>query len=431
MQQRVLGDLAAIRWRRRSQQPAKTIQIRCRVRRANGNASGRAPRPSWRWIVALTGLMFTVPMPVALADTAETMHVPFPAWIDPLLILWFTLTGLTVFYLAWDLFTRTPAMKVMKWGWLLVALYTGPVAFIVYWLSCREPVSGTHEKFVAPQWKQTVGSTIHCMAGDATGVIVAAAVTSLLHTPMWLDSIVEYIAGFVFGLFIFQALFMKDMLGGSYIGAVRATVLPEWLSMNGVMAGMIPTMVILMSHDMDAMDPGSMRFWGIMSLATLVGAIPSYPINWWLVKKGLKHGMGTERALGRGGSPMPEMSAGAQEMEHAGPSPGMNAMDHRRMAHRMGEGNAGSSTPPFNGAGHGESGHGGSGQHNRHVPASSKVIVSILSLLVLAIGIVAAGVYGDFSMSAGRMAGQASGQHGRAGMGAHMSPDAAINSSHR
>jgi len=375
--------------------------------------------------------MFTVPMPAALADTAETMHVPFPAWIDLLLILWFTLTGLTVIYLAWDLFTRTPAMKVMKWGWLLVALYTGPVAFIVYWLSCREPVPGTHEKFVAPQWKQTVGSTIHCMAGDATGVIVAAALTSLLHTPMWLDAIVEYIAGFVFGLFIFQALFMKDMLGGSYVGAVRATVLPEWLSMNGVMAGMIPTMVILMYHDMEAMHPGSMRFWGIMSLATLVGAIPSYPINWWLVKKGLKHGMGTERALGRGGSPMPEMPASGQQMAHAESSPGENAVIHRQMAHRMSRAHAGSSTSSSNRTARGESGHGGSGEHNSHVPASSKVIVSILSLLVLGIGIVIAGVYGDFSMSAGRMAGQASGQHGAADMGDHMAPGAVMDSSHR
>ena len=28
---------------------------------------------------------------------------------------------------------------------------------------------------------------------------------------------------------------MTDMLGGSYLGAVRAALLPEWLSMNGVM----------------------------------------------------------------------------------------------------------------------------------------------------------------------------------------------------
>ena len=97
-------------------------------------------------------------------------------WIDTALWIWFALTAVSVAYVAWDLLTRTPEMKVMKWGWILVTLYTGIVGAVVYWFSCREPASGTHEKFIAPLWKQTVGSTIHCMAGDATGIIVAAAI---------------------------------------------------------------------------------------------------------------------------------------------------------------------------------------------------------------------------------------------------------------
>ncbi|MSP13180.1 MAG: DUF4396 domain-containing protein [Chloroflexi bacterium] len=192
-------------------------------------------------------------------------------------------------------------MKVMKLGWVLVMLYTGPVGLFVYLLSCREPLPGTHEQFVAPVWKQAVGSTIHCMAGDATGIIVAAAITMTLRLPMGLDSIVEYIAGFAFGLLIFQALFMRDMLGGSYIQAVRRTILPEWLSMNAVMSGMVPVMVILMTRDMSSMEATNPRFWGVMSLATMVGAALAYPVNYWLVAKGLKHGMGTDRALGKGG----------------------------------------------------------------------------------------------------------------------------------
>ncbi|MGI8811024.1 MAG: DUF4396 domain-containing protein, partial [Pyrinomonadaceae bacterium] len=222
--------------------------------------------------------------------------------IDIALWIWFALTALSVAFVAWDLITRTPEMKVMKWGWVLVTLYAGPVAFIVYWFSCREPAPFTHKKFIAPLWKQSVGSAIHCMAGDATGIIVAAAVTSFLGLPMGIDAIIEYAAGFAFGLLIFQALFMKDMLRGSYWNAIRISVLPEWLSMNAVMAGMIPVMIILMTRDTRAMEPTSVRFWGVMSLASLVGAALAYPINFWLVKNNLKHGMGTERALGRGGS---------------------------------------------------------------------------------------------------------------------------------
>ena len=245
-----------------------------------------------------------------------TMPSPVP-WLDPLLIVWFGLTALSVAYVAWDAFTRNPELKVMKWGWLLVTLYGGPVMAAAYVLSCQEPATERHEDFVRPLWKQAFGSSIHCMAGDATGVIVAAAITTALGLPMWQDVTAEYVFGFAFGLLIFQALFMRDMAGGSYWGALRMSFIPEWLSMNAVMAGMIPTMVVLMSRDMAAMHASSLRFWGVMSLATLVGFAVAYPINLWLVGVRLKHGMGTVRALGHGGhevgadrqsaTPMPDM----------------------------------------------------------------------------------------------------------------------------
>jgi len=154
---------------------------------------------------------------------------------------------------------------------------------------------------------------------------------------MGLDLVVEYAAGFSFGLLIFQALFMKDMLGGSYIHAVRKTWLAEWLSMNAVMSGMIPVMVILMSRHMNAMEPTSGRFWAVMSLATLVGAVLAFPINWWLVKHGRKHGMGTARALGRGGSnpnplvtlmPAARTSGGTNSSGRPEEQPSMSGMEH-------------------------------------------------------------------------------------------------------
>src|SRR5687768_16960774 len=105
---------------------------------------------------------------------------------------------------------RNPEPVVMKWGWLLVTLYMGPIAVGMYILSDKEPKPGTHEEFVRPLWKQGIGSTIHCVAGDATGIILAATVTAVLGFPMWVDIGVEYAAGFACGLFVFQALFMKD-----------------------------------------------------------------------------------------------------------------------------------------------------------------------------------------------------------------------------
>src|SRR6202521_4672517 len=155
---------------------------------------------------------------------------------DYVLIAWFVLAGLSTTYVAVDQFRNNPEPTVMRWGFILVTLYMGPIGLLLYVLADKEPRPGMHEEFTAPLWKQGVGSTIHCVAGDATGIILAAAITASLGLPMWLDLIVEYLAGFMFGLLIFQSLFMKDMMGGSYLQNVRRAFLPELISMNCMMA---------------------------------------------------------------------------------------------------------------------------------------------------------------------------------------------------
>ena len=106
--------------------------------------------------------------------------------------------------------------------------------------------------------------------------------------------------------------------------------------------GMIPVMVILMSRDMSAMEPSSVRFWGSMSLAFVVGTLMTYPVNWWLVKRGLKHGMGGEARA--------------------------------RLRHS--------------------------------VSAASKLTAVVLTLAMLAGGIIVAARYGDFSMRVGERIGR-------------------------
>ena len=221
--------------------------------------------------------------------------------LDIVLWIWFALTALCVAYVAYDQFKGGPkqkenslAMKTMRWGWVLVTFYTGPVGFIVYWLLHRAHAREMREQSEPSLWEQSVESTIHCVAGDATGILIALVMMSWLRLPMGAELIAEYVAGFAVGLFLFQAVCMKSTFDGSYRRAVRGTFLPETLSMNAVMAGMIPVMIILMSLDMSAMKPASVRFWGITSLAVIISTVTTFPVNWWLVKRGLKHGMGGE-----------------------------------------------------------------------------------------------------------------------------------------
>ena len=195
----------------------------------------------------------------------------------------------------------------MKWGFILVTLYISPLGWLIYFLADKEPRPGEHERFIEPLWKQGVGSTIHCVAGDATGIILAAVVTAPLGLPMWIDLIVEYAAGFAFGLFIFQSLLMKSMMGGSYWQNVLKSFMPEFISMNFMMAGMAPVMsVLMMGRDMRAMVPTELLFWGVMSLGVMAGFAVAYPANVWMVARRLKHGLMTDRKARRAPGEMPQ-----------------------------------------------------------------------------------------------------------------------------
>lgn len=242
---------------------------------------------------------------------------------DQIVFSWFALAALSTAYVAWDNFARrNPEMTVMKWGWVLITVYMGPLGLALYVLSDKEPRPGEHEAFVRPLWKQGIGSTVHCIAGDATGIVTAAAIVATLGLPMSVDLGVEYAAGFAFGLFIFQALFMKDMAGGSYLSAVRHSFVPEWLSMNMMAAGMFPVMTLLMmGRDMRAMEPTEPQFWFVMSLGVIVGFMAAYPVNVWLVAQGLKHGLMTMRSGGGGSGaavgPVPDRPTPLAQAHHA------------------------------------------------------------------------------------------------------------------
>ena len=249
---------------------------------------------------------------------------------DLVVYIWLAIALLSAGYVAVDQYRNNPEATIMKWGFVLVTLYMGPIGLLLYVMADKEPAPGTHEQFVKPLWKQGVGSTVHCVAGDATGIIVAAAATALLGFPMFVDIVVEYVAGFLFGLLIFQALFMRRIMGGTYRENVRRSFMPEFLSMNMMMGGMAPVMIFLMmGRDMRAMWPGEPLFWFVMSLGVIAGFFVTYPINVWLVARGMKHGLMTVRASSEGTSRMEHEGGKPHEASmSAGTMPGMP--DERR-----------------------------------------------------------------------------------------------------
>jgi hypothetical protein len=217
--------------------------------------------------------------------------------LSGVMLLWFLLTAAALIFVAVDI-RSTPESPVLKWGFILLTAYTGVVGAFLYVLGCREPLPGPHERYVSARWRQTLGSTMHCVAGDGVGILAGAVLAPLLGLTGLAEIALEYVLGFGFGWTIFQALFMRDMAGGSYRRALTETFIPELLSMNLLMAGMVPTVMTLKRHIAHAGDPTRPEFWFVMSMGLLVGFIIAYPMNWWLVANHLKHGMMTVRRAG-------------------------------------------------------------------------------------------------------------------------------------
>jgi len=170
---------------------------------------------------------------------------------------------------------------------------------------------------------------MHCVAGDGVGILAGALVAGLYELSRPQEIALEYILGFGFGWAIFQALFMRDMAGGSYVAALRQTFMSEFLSMNCLMAGMVPVAIAWRSRVPAAMDAGNPAFWFIMSIALLVGFMVAYPMNWWLVTRGLKHGMMTVRRS----ESHPDMTMAVAGEEHVGHAAMSDTSSHQHAHH--------------------------------------------------------------------------------------------------
>jgi Domain of unknown function (DUF4396) len=215
--------------------------------------------------------------------------------LDGVMLLWWILTVPSFLFVVIDIWSSTPESPVLKWAFVILTAFTGPLGAFFYVLGCREPIRGTHDEYIAARWRQVLGSTMHCVAGDGVGIVVGAAVGSVLALSFWPDFLLEYALGFGFGWAFFQAFAMRDMAGGSYLVSLKITFLPELLSMNLLMTGMVLTSSFAMMHVGGADDPTRPQFWFIMSMALIAGFVCAYPINWWLVANHMKHGMLTVR----------------------------------------------------------------------------------------------------------------------------------------
>jgi len=197
-------------------------------------------------------------------------------------------------------------MKVMEWVWPLTALFGGSLALLAYYrigrLGTHQAMQQARERNEPPPnlrkpFPQMVAvGTLHCGSGCTLGDIVAE--WFLFFVPLTLFGhgifaawVVDYIAAYLFGI-AFQYYSIKPMRDLPPRQALIAAIKADTLSLTAWQVGMYGWMAIvtfaIFGHELAKTDP---MFWFMMQIAMLAGFVTAYPVNWWLLRKGIKEKM--------------------------------------------------------------------------------------------------------------------------------------------
>jgi hypothetical protein len=208
-------------------------------------------------------------------------------------------------------------MWIMNVVWPVVALFGTVLTLWAYFrfgrLATHENAerargNASHNERITPFPVMVGKAAAHCGSGCCLGdicaewlafalpsVAIAFGWHSLFSEKMFAVWIVDYIFAFALGI-LFQYFTIQPMrklpVGAGIIQALKVDTLSlsAWqIGMYGFMA--LAQFVIFRSLIHTRLEVNSTEFWFMMQIAMLAGFVTSYPVNWWLLRAGIKEKM--------------------------------------------------------------------------------------------------------------------------------------------
>jgi len=222
-----------------------------------------------------------------------------PTWL-----IWLSIAALAVAlasaaYVLYDIVRcRRQMMTIMKWVWPITALYMGPIAI---WAYRTLGLAGQQHQedwgdSAEPSWRDVFKAGTHCGAGCTLGDIVGEwgifiMGVTLAGVALWPEYIADFLLAYILGI-VFQYFSIAPMRGlgvkDGLVAAVKADTLALTAFEVGLFGWMALTSFIFFDHHL---HPDSSVYWFMMQIGMVVGFATSFPMNWWLIKRGLKEKM--------------------------------------------------------------------------------------------------------------------------------------------
>ena len=202
------------------------------------------------------------------------------------LLAWVVLVGVSVAVLVQDLIRRNTGLaSLMKVVWSLTVLYSGPIGLAVYWWTGRKEIPEDTDGRRA--WRSTAHCYSGCGAGEIVGLSLAVGFLALGNLG---TAAVTFSFAYLFGFSLTLGPLLQE---GVALGtALKDAFLSETASITVMEIGAIGTDLLLAR----GAGFGEVRFWSALAVSLSVGFFLAYPVNLWLVKRGVKEGMMDPRA---------------------------------------------------------------------------------------------------------------------------------------
>jgi Domain of unknown function (DUF4396) len=241
-----------------------------------------------------------------------------PDWLHTLaivsLVLGFVCAGIIII----DEFRHPQHMWIMNVVWPVTALFGLAITLWGYFSYGRlatheaaeaarekgeDPPNKTHTPFPAMVGKGTAHCGAGCTLGDICAEWLAFAFPAIAVALGWhvfgeklfAVWVLDYIFAYAFGI-VFQYFTIAPMRGLGVWQGIWAAVKADTLSLTAWQIGMYGFMafasLFLFRHVIGArLEVNTAEFWFMMQIAMLFGFATSYPVNWWLLRSGIKEKM--------------------------------------------------------------------------------------------------------------------------------------------
>jgi hypothetical protein len=242
-----------------------------------------------------------------------------PAWLHILSIATLAFGFACALAIAADLMRHPQHMAIMNAVWPVTALFGGPAVVWAYFkygrLAAHERAMPAMQRGEEPPHKRLtpfsamVGKgALHCGAGCTLGdicaewlafgfpaIALALGWKSIFPEKIFAVWVFDYFLAYIFGI-VFQYATIAPMRNLGFAQGVWAAVKADTLSLTAWQVGMYGFMALAHFYIFRVLlgvelRVDSFEFWFMMQIAMWCGFATSYPVNWWLIEKGLKEKM--------------------------------------------------------------------------------------------------------------------------------------------